>query len=258
MRNDGFGAFELGARLRKLRVRAQLTQDEVADRMGLTYPMRKMTVMLLETGRTANPTVQTLGRFLRACGAQFFEFYDTLTLIEPVPVDTRPIERTPMKCEQKEMLLRRVKREVYNYQDETSYPKRGKPSVRGHDPEAKRFGSCPQRRAKLADYRVQVALVEQDVKKLLGTENVTFVEVTGHLTVARRILGELRRAVRGHAASGDTIPNRSDSGHVPSWSCPRPESSPKLSSAADYVKRNRLNPELVERVRKLVIEQYRR
>jgi transcriptional regulator with XRE-family HTH domain len=69
MRNDGFGASELGARLRKLWVRAQLTQGEAAGRMGLTYSMRKMTVMLLETGRTANPTVQTLGLLLRACGA---------------------------------------------------------------------------------------------------------------------------------------------------------------------------------------------
>jgi hypothetical protein len=32
---------------------------------------------------------------------------------------------------------------------------------------------------------------------------------------------------------------------------------PKLSSVADYVKQNRLNPELVERIRKLVIEQHR-
>jgi hypothetical protein len=184
--------------------------------------------------------------YLRACGAQFFEFYDTLTRIEPVLVDTRPIERTPMKREQKEMLLRRVKREVYNYQDETSYPKRGKPIA----PEKQKSAA-----AKLADYRVQVALIEQDVKKLLGTENVKFVEIAGYLTIARRILGELRRAVRGHPASGDTIPNsKANSGHVPSGSCPQR----KLGSVADYVRRNRLNPELVGRIRQLVIERCRR
>jgi hypothetical protein len=145
-----------------------------------------------------------------------------------------------MKREQKEMLLRRVKREVYNFQDETSYPKRGKPI----SPEKQKPAA-----AKLADYRVQVAMVEHEVKKLIETENVTFVEIAGYLTIARRILGELRRVVRGHdRASGDTIPNRGGSGHVPS----------KLGSISDYVRLNRLNPELVERIRKLVSDQYRR
>jgi hypothetical protein len=142
-----------------------------------------------------------------------------------------------------------VKREVYNFQDEISYPKRGKPIA----PEKQKPAA-----AKLADYRVQVAVIEQDVKKLLGTENVTFVEIAGYLTIARRILGELRRAVRGHA-SGDKIPNRSDSGHVPTrfGSCPRPGSSLKLGSVADYVTRNRLNPELAERIRQLVSKRHR-
>jgi hypothetical protein len=98
-----------------------------------------------------------------------------------------------MKREQKEMLLRRVKREVYNFQDETSYPKRGKPIV----PEKQKPAA-----AKLADYRVQVAVIEQDVKKLLGTENVQFVEIAGYLTIARRILGELRRAGAGREIPG--------------------------------------------------------
>jgi hypothetical protein len=35
-------------------------------------------------------------------------------------------------------------------------------------------------------------------------------------------------------------------------------SSSKLGSIADYVRQNRLNPELVERIRNLVAEQYRR
>jgi hypothetical protein len=176
--------------------------------------------------------------YLRACGAQFFEFYDTLTRIEPVLVDTRPIERTPMKREQKEMLLRRAKREVYNYQDETSYPKRGKPIA----PEKQKPAA-----AKLADYRVQVAVIEQEVKKLLGTENVQFVEIAGYLTIARRILGELRRAVRGHDSEAKRF-----------GSCPRLGSGAKQGSVEDYVKRNRLNPELVERIRALVTERFRR
>jgi hypothetical protein len=206
--------------------------------MGLTGKGRWNQVARLEQGKNPDPRLSAVTLYLRACGAQFFEFYDTLTRIEPVLVDTRPIERVPMKREQKEMLLRRVKREVYNYQDETSYPKRGKPIA----PEKQKPAA-----AKLADYRVQVALVEQDVKKLLGTEDVQFVEIAGYLTIARRILGELRRAVRGHDPEAERF-----------GSCPRPGSGSKLGSVEDYVKRNRLNLELAERIRQLVIERLRR
>jgi transcriptional regulator with XRE-family HTH domain len=215
---------EMGARLRKIRSDRGLTQDEVAARMGLKGKCRWTFITRLEQGNIKNPSLSTVTLYLRACGAQFFEFYDALTRIEPVPVDTRPIERLPMKREQKEMLLRRVKREVYNYQyqDEMSYPKHGKPIA----PDKQKPVA-----AKLGDYRVQVAVVEQEVKKLLGTENVQFVEIAGYLTIARRILGELRRAGR-------------------------PGSRSKLGSIADYVTQNRLNPELVERIRKLVAERF--
>jgi transcriptional regulator with XRE-family HTH domain len=244
MKGRVFFTPEMGARLRETRLKRGLTLDEVAAGMGLTGKGRWNQVARLEQGKNPDPRLSAVTLYLRACGAQFFEFYDTLTRIEPVPVDTRPIERTPMKREQKEMLLRRVKREVYNYQDETSYPKRGKPIA----PEKQKSAA-----AKLADYRVQVAVIEQEVKKLLGTEDVTFVQIAGYLTVARRVLGELRRAVRGHSASGR------DRGHDPEFqsefgSCPQR----KLGSVADYVKRNRLNPELAERIRQLVIERYRR
>ena len=234
MTREVFFTPEMGARLKAIREKVGMDKGEVAARMGLKGKGRHNLVTRLEAGRVPNPHLSTITRYLRACGAQFFEFYDTLTRIEPVPVDTRPIERTPMKREQKEMLLRRVKREVYNYQDETSYPKRGKPIA----PEKQKPAA-----AKLADYRVQVALIEQDVKKLLGTENVTFVEIAGYLTIARRILGELRRAVRG---TRSRIPKRFGS-------CPQR----KLGTVSDYVRRNRLNPELVERIRQLVIERLR-
>jgi hypothetical protein len=168
-----------------------------------------------------------------------------------------------MKREQNEMLLRRVKREVYNYQDETSYPKRGKPIA----PEKQKPAA-----AKLAGYRVQVAVIEQDVKKLLGTENVQFVEIAGYLTIARRILGELRREGAGREILGTAVKTLGIPsgrkllrvrGHDPEFqsefgSCPRPGFRSKLGSVADYVRRNRLNPELAEHIRQLVIGRFRR
>ncbi len=248
MKGRVFFTPEMGARLRGTRLKRGLTLDEVAAGMGLTGKGRWNQVARLEQGKNPDPRLSAVTLYLRACGAQFFEFYDTLTRVEPVLVDTRPIERTPMKREQKEMLLRRVKREVYNYQDETSYPKRGKPIA----PEKQKPAA-----AKLADYRVQVALVEQDVKKLLGTEDVQFVEIAGYLTVARRILGELRRA-----GAGRNRDSRARTlGTAPlfrSGKWDSPEFLRNRGSVADYVRRNRLNPELVERIRQLVIERFRR
>jgi transcriptional regulator with XRE-family HTH domain len=238
MKGRVFFTPEMGARLRETRQKRGLTLDAVAAGMGLTGKGRWNQVARLEQGKNPDPRLSAVTLYLRACGAQFFEFYDTLTRIEPVLVDTGPIERLPMKREQKEMLLRRVKREVYNYQDETSYPKRGKPIA----PDKQKPAA-----AKLADYRVQVALVEQDVKKLLGTENVQFVEIAGYLTIARRILGELRRAVRARVRGHDPE-FRSEFG-----SCPQR----KLGAVADYVRQNRLNPELVERIRELVTGRFR-
>ena len=223
MTREVFFTPEVGARLRAVREKVGMNKGEVAARMGLSGKGRHNLITRLETGKVTDPHLSTITRYLRVCGAQFFEFYDLLTRIEPVPVDTRPIERLPMKREQKEMLLRRVKREVYNYQEETSYPKRGKPIA----PEKQKPAA-----SKLGDYRVQVAVIEQDVKKLLGTEKVTLVEVAGYLTIARRILGELRRERR-------------------------PGSKSELGSIADYVRQNRLNPELAERIRQLVIERFR-
>jgi transcriptional regulator with XRE-family HTH domain len=223
MTKPAFFTSEMGSRLRKIRLQRGLTLDQVAVGMGRQGSGIRSYLARLERGKVPDPRISTITLYLRACGAQFFEFYDTLTRIEPVIVDTRPIERLPMKREQKEMLLRRVKREVYNYQDETSYPKRGKPIA----PEKQKPAA-----AKLADYRVQVALIEQEVKKLLGTVNVQFVEIAGYLTIARRILGELRRQGR-------------------------PGSISKQGTVADYVKRNRLNPELAERIRQLVIARFR-
>jgi transcriptional regulator with XRE-family HTH domain len=77
----------LGPRLRELRRRAGLTQEELAGRMGLSSPNKALMVRL-ERGRTGNPGLATLGRYLRACRAGFVDVLDVLdryTRQAPVP-----------------------------------------------------------------------------------------------------------------------------------------------------------------------------
>ena len=60
---------ELGELLRQLRVKSRLTQDSLADRMGLVGQRRRKTVERLERGHNRNPKLDLAMRYLRACGA---------------------------------------------------------------------------------------------------------------------------------------------------------------------------------------------
>ena len=77
----------LGPRLRELRRRAGLTQEELARRMGMSSPNKKMMVQI-ENGRTGNPGLASVARYLRACRAGFVDVLDVLdsyTRQAPVP-----------------------------------------------------------------------------------------------------------------------------------------------------------------------------
>lgn len=73
MKHAVFGVVELGRKLKEIRLRARLTQVEVAERMGSEGGSGMMTVWRLESGRTAKPSVKLIGLFLRACGASWSE-----------------------------------------------------------------------------------------------------------------------------------------------------------------------------------------
>ena len=81
----------LGERLRSLRVKAMLTQVEVADRMGLTGRASGRFIGHLENGRIGNPSVKTIARFLRVQGARWYQVTDLLECVESVEIDTKPI-----------------------------------------------------------------------------------------------------------------------------------------------------------------------
>jgi len=77
----------LGPRLRELRRRAGLTQAELARRIGLRSGNARWMVRI-ENGRTGNPGLATVGRYLRACRAGFVDVLDVLdgyTRQAPVP-----------------------------------------------------------------------------------------------------------------------------------------------------------------------------
>jgi transcriptional regulator with XRE-family HTH domain len=69
---------ELGRRLRELRKRAGLKQEEVAVRLGRSGPGAKTTISRLELGRSSHPTFGFIVRYLHACGAGFEDIADLM------------------------------------------------------------------------------------------------------------------------------------------------------------------------------------
>ena len=61
---------EMGKRLRMLRLRAGLSQAEVAARMGRNYVGGNAYVGLLEAGKIADPHLSAIRLFLMACSAK--------------------------------------------------------------------------------------------------------------------------------------------------------------------------------------------
>ena len=80
---NGFSGVEIGERLAGIRLRAHLTQSEVAKQLKIS----RQHVSNIETGFTS-PTLAVLHGFLRACGTDLASFF-----YGPIPVNQTPRQR---------------------------------------------------------------------------------------------------------------------------------------------------------------------
>ncbi len=76
---------ELGRRLRDLRLRAGLTQPELAQAMGRTGKGRASIVSRMEKGTVRFPSLGLVADFLRGCRAGFADILDILDLYTSLP-----------------------------------------------------------------------------------------------------------------------------------------------------------------------------
>src|SRR5438445_1518456 len=77
------GDSELGQSLSSIRLRAGLTQTDIARKAGVS----RQHISNIETGLTS-PTVRVLQDYLRACGTDLAEFF-----YGPLPIDQTPRQR---------------------------------------------------------------------------------------------------------------------------------------------------------------------
>jgi transcriptional regulator with XRE-family HTH domain len=102
---------EMAGLLQKIRIRAGLSQSEVAKRIGLSSKTKDSYISHLEKGRLKNPALGLILLYLRACGVSWPEFFKELDRIDfkmrhekmisqlPPPAAQRKIQRDAMRYE---------------------------------------------------------------------------------------------------------------------------------------------------------------
>ena len=73
---------EMAKLLKKIRIKANLSQTEVGIRIGLKPKNAPKYLSNLEAGKITNPTLRTILLYLRACGSSWSEFFKHLDAID--------------------------------------------------------------------------------------------------------------------------------------------------------------------------------
>lgn len=79
------GLERLGERLRAVRLRSELSQMKLAERMGFNPTHGYKYILRLEKGSVPNPTLRTIASFLAGCGAGWEELSDVLPNLRRAP-----------------------------------------------------------------------------------------------------------------------------------------------------------------------------
>jgi transcriptional regulator with XRE-family HTH domain len=97
--------------LSRLRKNANLTQKELANRMGIKTKYGQSLIAQIEMGKVSNPSLRTILDYLRSCSASWSEFFKQLDTIDfklrheqmiaqlPIPPESRKVQRAAMRYE---------------------------------------------------------------------------------------------------------------------------------------------------------------
>jgi len=148
---------KLAELLKETRIKAGLTQADVAERIGLSVKSGKGYVSHLEKGIVKNPPLLTILLYLRGCCGPWREFFAKLETIDFQARHKQVISRVKLP-EGKEK--KKIERDVAWFQAGIKYPKRftNKPL-----PDEKRENTAIE----FAKYRIKIEKVEEEVHKIL-------------------------------------------------------------------------------------------
>ncbi|MEO0108681.1 MAG: helix-turn-helix transcriptional regulator [candidate division WOR-3 bacterium] len=225
----------LGQRLRQLRLAALLTQDQVAERMGLTGPGRRALIHRLETGRTSAPGLFVIARFLRACGARWYQITDILEQAWDLPPDTSALCTSELAPEAQVLLRERVTRQAEAYERTLRHAEQG----RVYSPEQQQVMASRQR-----SYRLVVEVVEEAVRARLQRAGLARSWHALYHSVALQVTGWLWQEAKSSAKRKTLLTQESG----------LPEHlRPRLEAWRGRWQRQELDPALTAKVQTLAV-----
>ncbi len=236
----------MGARLKELRERADLTQSEVAERMGMSYSSAKAYVSMLEQGRVARPMLETIVLYLKACGAKMDEFFGRFNSLNFVDVEkkldtvwdaakvkvagVKESEQARARAEVKADILHKTRLASMRYQLNVPYAET--PGKTAPEEVARRAG-------KLAEYRMQTSIVERKVQDYLDEAGVKRLIAIGYIMFARSVFGVVRKE-RGEVKGQKS----------------KVKAAEKLAEKWRFVEEQGLEPEIARKVQEIAIAEW--
>jgi transcriptional regulator with XRE-family HTH domain len=248
MENNVSAGPKMGARLKELRARSGLTQDQVAELMGLTFPDRASQVAALESDRNQNPTINVLSRYLRAVGAQWSDISYLLSKREVPPIPVKQVEKAAETLAANsdlipeptfkpegvpdigsiDKVINQTQEATQTYQRGMAAPRHGAPrSVEAQEVAVKHY----------QEYRLQANVIKARVSKSLSETHVTVIDLFGLQSFATKVHSVLRRSAKvKDAAKGEAMRTKG------------------MAESYDYIRQNALDMALAEKVAAVVKE----
>jgi len=177
----------MGRRLLELRKRAGLTQKQVARRMGLTGEQAYKLVWRLESGRGQDPSIGTIARFLKACGARWYQFCDVLEPVETAEISVPEAAKELLPKRAIEQAETAARDETWRYSKNQQEFFHLKPQA----PESK-----PESIEKFMTYRMLENVIQQGVLAVLRASPISTIMYPAYRGVARHVLGLLWRKAK--------------------------------------------------------------
>jgi transcriptional regulator with XRE-family HTH domain len=248
MKKSAGSRSKMGARLMELRTKSGLTQDQVGERMGLTFAHRDRQVGALEAGRNDNPTINVLTRYLRAVGAQWSDISYLLDQREVPPIPHKQVEKAAETLAVKsklipeltfrpkltlavspiEKVISETRSATQSYQEAIASPRSGAPRTVEVQKKAVR---------NFQEYRLQANVVRLKLRRLLGGYPISVIDFTGYQVFGSKV----HSAMRALARTKDPVKGEK-------------LLTEKLAEAQDFIRDNRLNAAIAEKVAAVVKE----
>jgi hypothetical protein len=155
--------------------------------MGIKGQFASKYIWRLESGRVPDPALNTIARFLRACGARWYQFCDALEPVETADVSVSEAAKELLPERAIEQAETRARDETWRYsknQQEFFHLRPETPETRSESIE------------KFTTYRVLENVIQQGVLEVLRQSPVATIMYPVYRGVARHILGLLWRKAK--------------------------------------------------------------